>query len=94
MKQMMECLLTKVRESYVETIAELKATEKMLEAKQRRTKCKMIAWLEGTMTCLEGMEDNQEKFQIMDLEANAEERVTVAKHQEARSEEAAGVLED
>jgi hypothetical protein len=54
----------------------------------------MIAWLEGTMVCLEGIGGNQEKFEAMDLEANTEEIVVVVEHQEARSEEAIGALED
>jgi hypothetical protein len=54
----------------------------------------MIPWLEGAMVCLEGIEGNQEKFETMDLEANTEEIVGVAEHQEARSEEAIGKLED
>jgi hypothetical protein len=45
MEQMMELLLTKMREFHVEMIAELKATEEKLEANQRRMECKTNAWL-------------------------------------------------
>jgi hypothetical protein len=61
-------------------IAELKATEEKLEANQRRTECKINAWLGRTKACLEGMAVIQEKFEATDPETSTEGIEAVENH--------------